>query len=192
MGDPLAGRLAFLHTPLAGDRGEGVPLSGARQKRLHGSPCGGLLPDPAGRGTVTSPVGAGITPLPVCVPQQVSRKTAAPGQVTWGHGGAALLQVPQGSGEGHTRAETPVVLTVPVLLPLLSPSVMPDTCDPVDCSLSSSSAHGILQARILAWAATSSFRGSPPPRDGTCLSCAGRCVLYHERHLEARTHPALS
>ena len=46
MGDPLAGRLAFLHTSLAGDRGEGVPLSGGCQKRLDGSPHGGLLPDP--------------------------------------------------------------------------------------------------------------------------------------------------
>ena len=46
MSDPLAGRLAFLHTPLTDDRGEGVPLSGSRQNRLDGSPCGRLLPDP--------------------------------------------------------------------------------------------------------------------------------------------------
>ena len=33
-------------------------------------------------------------------------------------------------------------------------------CDPVDCSTPSSSVHGILQARILEWAAISSSRGS--------------------------------
>ena len=49
---------------------------------------------------VTSPVGAGVTPLPVCVPQQVSRKTVTPGRVAWGHGGPGLLQVPQGAWGG--------------------------------------------------------------------------------------------
>ena len=34
------------------------------------------------------------------------------------------------------------------------------TCNPMDCSLPGSSAHGILQARILEWVAISSFRGS--------------------------------
>ena len=33
-------------------------------------------------------------------------------------------------------------------------------CDPMDCSLPGSSAHGILQARILEWVATSPSRGS--------------------------------
>ena len=36
-------------------------------------------------------------------------------------------------------------------------------CDPMDCSLASSSAHGILQARILDWVAISSSRGSSRP-----------------------------
>ena len=36
----------------------------------------------------------------------------------------------------------------------------PTLCDPVDCSLSGSSVHGILQARILEWVTTSSSRGS--------------------------------
>ena len=43
-------------------------------------------------------------------------------------------------------------------------------CDPVDCSLSVSSVHGILQARILEWVAISSSRGSSPPRDRTWIS----------------------
>ena len=36
----------------------------------------------------------------------------------------------------------------------------PTLCDPMDCSLSGSSVHGILQARILKWVAISSSRGS--------------------------------
>ena len=38
-------------------------------------------------------------------------------------------------------------------------------CDPMDCSLSGSSVHGILQARILEWAVMPSSRGSSWPRD---------------------------
>ena len=44
-------------------------------------------------------------------------------------------------------------------------------CDPMDCSLPGSSVHGILQARILEWAAISFSRGSSPPRDPTCIFC---------------------
>ena len=48
-------------------------------------------------------------------------------------------------------------------------------CHPVDCSLPGSSVHGILQARILEWVATSFFRGSSWPRDQTQVSrIAGR------------------
>ena len=36
-------------------------------------------------------------------------------------------------------------------------------CDPMDCSPPGSSAHGILQARILEWVAISSSRGSSHP-----------------------------
>ena len=43
-------------------------------------------------------------------------------------------------------------------------------CDPMDCSPPSSSVHGMLQARILEWVATSS-RGSSQPRDQTHISC---------------------
>ena len=38
----------------------------------------------------------------------------------------------------------------------------PTLCDPIDCSLPGSSAHGILQARILEWVAMSSYRGHLP------------------------------
>ena len=54
--------------------------------------------------------------------------------------------------------------------------------DPMDCSLPSSSVHGILQERILEWVGMFSFRGSSGHRDQTCISyisCTGRWVLYY-------------
>ena len=56
-------------------------------------------------------------------------------------------------------------------------------CDPMDCSLSGSSVHGILQARILEWVAISFSRGSSQPRDQTQVSrIVGRQTLYHLSH----------
>ena len=55
-------------------------------------------------------------------------------------------------------------------------------CNLMDCSLPGSSVHGILPARILAWIAMPSSRGSSPPRDLTQISyvsCTGRLGLYH-------------
>ena len=55
-------------------------------------------------------------------------------------------------------------------------------CNPVDCSLPGSSAHGIFQARILEWVAISSSRGSSRPWDQTlvsCISCIGRWIHHH-------------
>ena len=60
--------------------------------------------------------------------------------------------------------------------------------DPMDCSWPDSSVHEILQARILEWAAMSFSRGSPWPRDRTCVSCESciiRRVLYHQATWEA-------
>ena len=59
-------------------------------------------------------------------------------------------------------------------------------CNPMDCSQPGSSVHGILQARILEWVAMPSSRGYCQPRDQTqvsYVSCIGRWVLYHYRHL---------
>ena len=56
----------------------------------------------------------------------------------------------------------------------------------MDYSPPSSSIHGIFWARILEWVAISSFRGSSQPTDRnhiSYLSCVGRQVLYHYRHL---------
>ena len=53
----------------------------------------------------------------------------------------------------------------------------PTLCDPVDCSPSGSSVHGILQANILEWIAISSSRRPSQPRDQiqVChISCTGR------------------
>ena len=48
-------------------------------------------------------------------------------------------------------------------------------CDPMDCSLSGSSIHGIFQANELEWIAISFSRGSSRPRNRTQVSCiAGR------------------
>ena len=43
----------------------------------------------------------------------------------------------------------------------------PTLCDPMDCSLPGSSAHGISQARILEWVAIPFSRGSSWPRGQT-------------------------
>ena len=57
----------------------------------------------------------------------------------------------------------------------LSCSVIPTLCNPMDCSLSGSSVHGIHQARILEWVVISFSRGSSQPRDRTWVShIAGR------------------
>ena len=59
----------------------------------------------------------------------------------------------------------------------------PTLCDPMDCSLSGSSVHGILQARILEWVVISSSRGSSEPRDRTQVSCiaGGRFIVWATR-----------
>ena len=51
----------------------------------------------------------------------------------------------------------------------------PTLCDPMGCSPSGSSLHGILQARILEWVACPFLRGSSSPRHWICVSSiAGR------------------
>ena len=56
-----------------------------------------------------------------------------------------------------------------------SRSVVPDSYDPMDCSLPGSSVHGIFQARVLEWGAIAFSRRSSWPRDQTQVSCiAGR------------------
>ena len=54
---------------------------------------------------------------------------------------------------------------------MLSLQLCPTLCDPMDCSPPGSSVHGILQLRILEWAAISYSRGSFQPRDPTHILC---------------------
>ena len=61
---------------------------------------------------------------------------------------------------------------VPCVCVLVTQSC-PTLCDPVDYSLPGSSAHGILQARILEWVATPFSRGSSQPRYWTQVSYIG-------------------
>ena len=68
----------------------------------------------------------------------------------------------------------------------MRPKSHPILCDPVDCSPSGSSVHGISQARILEGVAISSSRGSSWPRNWTCVYCIGR-RLYHWATGEAKS-----
>ena len=67
-------------------------------------------------------------------------------------------------------------------------------CNPVDCSLPGTTVCGIFQARILEWVATSSSRGSSPPRDWTHISLhllhwqADSLLLSHLGSACARAH----
>ena len=74
-------------------------------------------------------------------------------------------------------------------------SVMSDSCNPMDCSPPGSSEHEIFQARILEQVAISFSRGSSRPRDRTlisCVSCAGRRVLYQLSHQGSQWRNTLS
>ena len=54
----------------------------------------------------------------------------------------------------------------------------PTLCNPIDCSPSGSSVHGISQARIVERTAIFFCRGSFWSKDRTHISCIGRWVLY--------------
>ena len=76
----------------------------------------------------------------------------------------------------HTT--TGVYMKVNVSITQLCPTL----CDSMDYSPSGSSVHGILQARILEWAAIPFSRGSSQPRDWTCVSCiAGFFTIWATR-----------
>ena len=53
---------------------------------------------------------------------------------------------------------------------VLVAQLCPTLCDPMDYSPPGSSVHGMLQARILEWAAVPFSRGSSPPRDRAQVS----------------------
>ena len=59
----------------------------------------------------------------------------------------------------------------------------------MDCSLPGSSVHGISQAGILEWVASSPSRGSSQLRDWSRISCTGKQMLYHWATREALRGP---
>ena len=56
----------------------------------------------------------------------------------------------------------------------------PTLCNPIDCSPSGSSVHGVLQAGILEWVAISFSRRSSPPRNRHWVSCIAAASLTTE------------
>ena len=58
----------------------------------------------------------------------------------------------------------------------------PTLCNPVNCRLPGSSIHGIFQARVLEWVATSFSRGSSQLRDQTRVSRIVGRRFYHLSH----------
>ena len=56
---------------------------------------------------------------------------------------------------------------------------LPILSDPMDCSPSGSSVHGVLLARILEWVATPFSRGSSRPRDRIGAVCIAGRFLHH-------------
>ena len=65
----------------------------------------------------------------------------------------------------------PLTLPINVRVKVKIPQLCPVLCNPMDYSLSGSSVHGILQARILEWVAYPFSRGSSQPRNRTGVSC---------------------
>ena len=63
--------------------------------------------------------------------------------------------------------------------------------DPMDCSLSGSSVHGILQAGILEWVAISFSRRCSQPRDWTRVSCivGRRFTVWATREVHSNMAP---
>ena len=73
---------------------------------------------------------------------------------------------------GSTLKNRDITLLIKVLIfKLLVTQPCLTLWDPMVCGLSASSAHGILQARILEWVAIPFCRGSSWPRDWTWVFC---------------------
>jgi len=74
---------------------------------------------------------------------------------------------------------------------LLSLSRVPLFCNPMDSTPPGSPAHGLLQARILQWAAIFFSKGPSRPGDRICVSGMGRWILGG-RHLSSGVCPFLT
>ena len=108
-------------------------------------------------------------------------KTASPYSITFG------ISTYELGGTQIFSPWQPLITDVPHVC-VLSHFSRVQLCDPVDRSLPGSSVPGIPQGRILGWIAVLSSKGSSRPRDQTqvsYVSCVGRQVLYHWRHLRS-------
>ena len=86
-----------------------------------------------------------------------------------------LLVFPLCNVYSTKESQNLILFCRPNVLCMLVAPLCPNLWDLIDCSLPSSSVHGILQARILEWIAISFSRGCSHPRDRTRVSClAGR------------------
>ena len=87
---------------------------------------------------------------------------------------------------------TKILHTLSRVVKVLVAQSCPTLCNPMDCSLPSSSAHGILQAKILEWVSISFSRGSSQHRDRTWVCCmAGRFFTIwatKEAHTPLKAH----
>ena len=93
----------------------------------------------------------------------------APRTTAKGHRGPSITRMLGPSNTGITPVLFPSCVCVWVNLSVVT------LCDPMDCSLPGSSVHGILQTRILEWAAIPFSRVFSPTRDWTQVSwIAGR------------------
>ena len=92
------------------------------------------------------------------------------------HGKMHLFQIRKGVCQGYILSPSLFNFYAEWSEVKWSHSVVSNSLRPMDCSLSGSSVHGIFQARVLEWIATSFSRGSSQPRNQTWVSCiAGKC-----------------
>ena len=96
-------------------------------------------------------------PTPVFLPGKSHRQRSLVGYSPWGRKSESVSEVTQSCST---------------------------VCNPMECSLPSSSVHGIFQARILEWVAISFSKRSSRPRDWIQVSCiAGFTVAKSQRKL---------
>ena len=95
---------------------------------------------------------------------------------------ANQLTLNQGDCPGLSRWTNVINMRVQVCVRAKSLQLFLTLCDPMNCSPSGSSVHGILPARILEWVAVPFSRGSSRPMDRTWVSCIVRQILYSLSH----------
>ena len=95
------------------------------------------------------PIFRGLWELGAC---EVAQKW----ECTWAHLSSRVPDLSQGLSVNFTKPE---YMTSPNTVRACYVTSVVSLCNPMDCNLTRSSVHQILQARILEWVAISSFRG---------------------------------